>query len=203
MAHWLEDAEKKISSKKTKADTIEDKIENKKTEIKSNRIEIEDSYLETIDILKQYVLRVNNLPKNEREPFDIIEYKQKENKLANLLYKFTSSRRFTKKEFSTLISPLKNKHYKNSRSFFISIAREKGFVLLEYKEITAKRIKREVVQKSMFPFLSSKNKSKPSFEVTNKMIIVPLASLNEKTILKHLDWLAFKINTDKFIKGIS
>ena len=203
MAHWLEDAEKKISSTKEQKDELENRIENKKNEIKSNRIEIEDSYLEKIDLLKQYILRVNNLPKSERKPFDIIEYKQKENKLDNLLYKFSSSRRFMKREFSSLITPLKANHYKNTRSFFISIAREKGFVLLEYKEVTAKRIKREAETKSLFPLFSSKKRSKPSFEVTNKMIIAPLESLNDKNILKHLDWLAFKTDTDKFIKSIS
>lgn len=202
MTHWLENAEKRVSSEKGETNDVENKIDNKKDEIKANRIEIEERYIERIEILKQYVLRINNLPKSERNPFDIIEFKQKDNNLNNLFYKFSSSRRFTKREFTSLISPFKDNHYKNSRAFYISIAKEKQFVLLEYKEITAKRIKREEGNKGFLPFFSSKTKSKPSHEVTHKSLIVPLASLNDKKILKHLDWLAFKINTRKFIKEI-
>ncbi|MCK5776655.1 MAG: hypothetical protein KAH25_10785 [Bacteroidales bacterium] len=204
MSHWIEDAENKSGSKSKKKSDILEKIENKKNDIKSNRLELENDYLNTIELIKQFIIRVNNLPIHERKPFDTITTKQKENKLSNLLYKFSSSRRVLKREFSSILAPFKSVHYKNSRSFFISIAREKGQILLEYKEITAKRVKYENEKKRSFPFafFSSDKTKEPLHESFQKAIIIPLKSFDEKAILKHIDWLAFKTKTEKLTKTI-
>ena len=204
MNHWIEAAELKTGSKaKNKSDII-NKIENKKNDIKSNRLEVENDYLNKIDLINQFIIRVNNLPLYERKPFDTITSKQKENKLSNLLYKFSSSRRVLKREFSSILAPFKAVHYKNSRTFFISIARAKGQVLLEYKEITAKRVKYDAEAKKFFSFsfFSSDKTKDTSHESFQKAIIIPIKSFDEKTILKHIDWLAFKMKTEKLIKTI-
>ena len=205
MSHWIEEAEIKSGSTSKEKSNILDKIENKKNDIKSNRLEVENDYLNKIELIKQFIIRVNNLPLHERKPFDTITSKQKENKLSNLLYKFSSSRRVLKREFSNILAPFKTVHYKNSRSFFISIARAKGQVLLEYKEITAKRVKYDTESKKFFSFsfFSSDKTNDPSHESYQKAIIIPLKSFDEKAILKHIDWLAFKIKTEKLINTIS
>jgi len=202
MSHWIEEAETKSGSKTKKKNDLRDKIENKKSDIKSNRLNIEEDYLNKIEIINQFILRVNSLPLANRKPFDTITLKQKENKLANLLYKFSSSRRILKHEFHSILEPFKAIHYKNSRTFFISIAREQSQILLEYKEITAKRVKFDPETKKFFSFsfFSSNKADNQSHEVINKYITIPINSFDEKLILKHIDWLAFKINTDKFLK---
>jgi len=205
MSHWIEEAELKTGSKSKIKSNILDKIENKKNDIKSNRLEVENDYLNKIELINQFITRVNNLPLYERKPFDSITSKQKENKLSNLLYKFSSSRRVLKHEFSSILAPVKAVHYKNSRSFFISISRAKGQVLLEYKEITAKRVKYDAEAKKFFSFsfFSSNKTNDPSHESFQKAITIPIKSLDEKAILKHIDWLAFKIKTEKLLRIIS
>ncbi|NOR87674.1 MAG: hypothetical protein GQ527_08705, partial [Bacteroidales bacterium] len=173
MSHWLEEAESKAYSKRVKHSEVHSRVENKKTEVKDNKDLIGDSYLDVIDQFISIIQRINNLPRNERIPFGQIESKFKDNKLDNLLHKFSSSRRINIREYSGILAPFKSQRYKNSRSFFISIAREKGKILLEYKEIRSKRIKLDDQITRFWSFLPFvKNKSdKNSHETLEKIKI--------------------------------
>lgn len=194
MAHWLEEAEQVISKKEDKKLERKDKIVVKKDSVKQNRIELEDDYLKIIGRIESLIDRVNSLPKNNRMPFGQIFGKPKPSKLDNLLYKFHSSRRIINKEFAGIMAPLKSQHYKNTRSFFISIAKEKGHILLEYKEVKSKRIRlNDQIHNfwSKIPIIKH-IKRKESHEVKENIKLIHIKDYTEDLILDHIDWLAFK-----------
>lgn len=194
MTHWLKEAEQVISKKEDKKLQRKDKIVVKKDNVKLNRIELEDDYLKIIGNLESFIDRINNLPRENRIPFGQIFGKPKTSKLDNLLYKFHSSRRLINKEFSGVLSPMKSQHYKNTRSFFISISKEKDHLLLEYKEVKSKRVRlNDQIQNfwSKIPIIRSL-KRKESHEVKENINLVHIDKFNEQLILGHIDWLAFK-----------
>lgn len=196
MTHWLEEAEKKISRRKDKKTEIKDRIDNKKEEVRNNREIIEDQYLDLIDYFVSIIQRINNLPRHNRIPFGQIYAKPKENKLDNLLHKFYSSRRVVTREFSGILHPFKEKHYKNTRSFFISIGRDENTVLLEYKDI---KVKKERIKDQFSDFwiktLLSKlfsRKREVNYDVKEEMSIININEITKDIVLEHIDWLAFK-----------
>ncbi len=200
MDHWLEEAERKVSNRSSKKTQFKNRVVSKKSEVKDNRDLIEDDYLDIIDKFVSILQRINNLPRNERIPFGQITSKHKENKLDNLLHKFSSSRRVSIREFSGFLSPFKTQRYKNSRSFFISISREKGKVLLEYKEIKSKKVRLEDKPKSLlssFNIFKEKEKNS-SHEAVDHIATIPLEQFTEPYILEHIDWLAFKNEGQQF-----
>ncbi len=200
MTHWLEEAELKVSKKEDRKNQIKDRIEVRKDSVKQNRLELEDDYLKLIGKIETLVDRINNLPRQSRIPFGQIFGKPKTSKLDNLLYKFHSSRRIINKEFAGVLSPVKSQHYKNTRSFFISIAKERGHLLLEYKEVKSKRIRlNDQIQNfwSKIPLLKALKK-KEAHEVKDSIKLIHINELNEKELLKHLDWLAFKDKGNQF-----
>lgn len=202
MSHWLDEAENKVNSRSAKKSEILQRVDIKKQEVKLNKEIIGEKYLDTIDQFVSIIQRINNLPRMERNPFGQIYSKQKENKLDNYLHKFYSSRRIIVREFSGILAPFKSQHYKNSRSFFISIGREKGHVLLEYKEIKAKRIRINDQIKGFWSFFT-KEKSKDekdNHQAKEKISSLPLSNIDKAFILNHIDWLAYKQDGDEFFK---
>lgn len=194
MIHWLEEAENKISHKNSKKTAIKDRIEHKKDEVKENRILLEEDYLEIIDQFNSLVDRVNSLPRQSRIPFGQIHSKHKENKLDNLLYKFYSSRRIASREFRSLLRPFKTQQYKNTRTFFISIGRKKNHILIEYKEVRAKRLRINDERISIWRKLwgSNKQKSNNTSRVIDDVKNLHLDLFNDAFIMDHIDWLAFR-----------
>jgi len=204
MSHWLEEAENKVKSRRYKNSEIKTKVQTKKQQITSNKELIEDDFLDVIDIFVSIIQRINNLPRHERIPFGQIISKQKENKLDNLLHKFYSSRRLVVREFSGIMAPFKAHHYKNSRSFFISISREEGKVLVEYKEIKAKRVRLDDKIKgfwSFLPFTKKEKDRKEHHDVRENIKTISVKHFTKDIILEHLDWLAFKTNGNQFFKA--
>ena len=200
MSHWLEEAENKLSKRSSKRSQIKDRVITKKSEVKLNKDIIGEDYLNLIDEMVNILQRVNNLPKAERAPFGQISSKHKENKLDNLLHKFSSSRRISIREFSGFFKPFKANRYKNSRSFFISLSRKPKHVLLEYKEVKAKKIRLEEKEEGFFSLLGifkTKDKSS-SHDVLDHVEDIPLTKFNRDFILEHIDWLAFKSDSQKF-----
>lgn len=200
MTHWLEEEEKIIGHQKDRKVRVKDKIIVKKDEIKLNRLEVENEYLAIIDQFESIIDRINDLPRESRKPFGQIFCKQKDNKLDNLLFKFHSSQRIISKEFASILRPFKSQHYKNTRSFFISIAREKGYILLEYKEIKAKRIKINDQLNSFWrriPLLDSLF-NKVSHDTKENIKTIPIKDFQKDEILNHIDWLAFKSKGTSF-----
>lgn len=203
MTHWLEEAEQKANLRKDKKYEIQDRIDNKKEDVKLNRELIEDNYLDIIDQLVAYIQRINNLPRQNRIPFGQIIAKQKENKLDNLLHKFQSSRRIVTKEFSGFLRPFKTQRYKNTRSFFISIGRKPREILVEYKDIKVKRVRLNDGIYSFWnkiPILNYFSKKKESHEVKENIVNLPLEKFTKEFMLAHIDWLAFKDDGDAFFK---
>jgi len=202
MSHWLEKAEDTISQKKEKKEAIKDRIEIKKEDIKENRALIEDEYRKILDQFFSILERINNLPRRDRIPFGNIHSKQKENKLNNLLYKFHSSRRQSIHELNSLLKPFKNQHYKNSRSIFISIDRKKNHVLIEYKEIKAKKIRINEEKPSLMNkiFFLNKSRNKSNHLVNDMVKNIAIHRFTESYIMAHIDWLAFKREDLRFIE---
>lgn len=202
MSHWLEEAENKVNSRTNKRFHIKDRVVTKKSEVKSNKDIIGEDYLDIIDEFVSILQRINNLPKAERVPFGQISSKHKENKLDNLLHKFSSSRRVSMREYSSFLNPLKMQRYKNSRSFFISISRKTNQVLLEYKEVKAKKVRLEDKPEGVFSFFNifKKKKKATSHDVLDNIVNIPLKKFDRDYILEHIDWLAFKSNSDQFFK---
>jgi len=194
MNHWLEEAEEKVHKRSHKHSQIKDRVVSKKSEVKENKNLIGEDYLDLIDQFVSIIQRINNLPRTERIPFGQITSKHKENKLDNLLHKFSSSRRISIREFSGFLAPFKTQRYKNSRSFFISVSREMGSVLLEYKEIKAKKVRLEDKPQSFFSKLNFFNRKKEhtSHEVNENIKTIPFKEFDENLLLEHIDWLAFK-----------
>jgi len=204
MSHWLEEAEKKVDNRTNKQYHRKDRVVTKKSEVKKNKDIIGEDYLDVIDEFVSIIQRINNLPKAERVPFGQISSKHKENKLDNLLHKFSSSRRVSTREYYSFLKPFKIQRYKNSRSFFISISRKRDHVLLEYKEVKAKKVRLEDKQEGIFSFLNILNMKKKanSHDVIDNIVSIPLSKFNREYILEHIDWLAFKSDSDQFLKQL-
>lgn len=203
MTHWLEEAEQKIDKRKEKKTEILDRIDTKKEDVRSNRDIIENEYLDLIDQFVSIIQRINNLPRHNRMPFGQIYAKQKENKLDNLLHKFHSSRRIVSKEFKSVIKPFKEQHYKNTRSFFISIGRNKRELLLEYKDIKVKRVRLNDQVKEFWakiPLFNLFVKKKEIHDVKENIVNINIDQFNKDFILEHIDWLAFKTEGDRLFK---
>lgn len=195
MSHWLEEAEEKVYKRKDKKLEILDRIDTKKDDVKANREIIENDYLDLIDQMVSIIQRINNLPRNNRIPFGQIYAKQKENKLDNLLHKFHSSRRIVSREFKSVLKPFKEQHYKNTRSFFISIGRNKREVLLEYKDIKVKRVRINDHVKEFwgkFPVINLFIKKREVHDVKENIVSLNIDKFKNDFILEHIDWLAFK-----------
>lgn len=203
MSHWLEEAESKIDKKKDKKLEIIDRIDTKKEDVRINRLLIENEYLDLIDQLVSIIQRINNLPRHHRIPFGQIYAKQKENKLDNLLHKFHSSRRIVSREFKSVLKPFKEQHYKNSRSFFISIGRNRHEVLMEYKDIKVKRVRLNDQVKefwSKIPIIRFFIKKKEIHDVKENIININIDQFDDAFILAHIDWLAFKTDGEILFK---
>lgn len=194
MVHWLEEAEIKISHHNKKKTAIKGRIEFKKDEVQDNRLLIEEDYLQIIHEFNHLIERINSLPRQMRTPFGQIHSKQKENKLNNLLYKFHSSRRITHKEFRSIIKPWKAQQYKNTRAFFVSIGREKNHLIIEYKEVKAKRTRIYNENRSIWNrvFGKKQQKSKDASRVIDDIKNLHINHINNAFIMDHIDWLAFK-----------
>ncbi len=204
MTHWLEEAEAKVQHRKNKKIDSKDRIENKKEDVKLNRDLIENDYLDLIDQMTSIIQRINDLPRHNRSPFGHIYAKKiKNSKMDNLLIKFFSSRRVDSKEYESILKPFKKQHYKNSRSFFMSIGRKKGEILLEYKEILVKRVRlnnntnrfwNKIRLRSLF------SKQKEINDVKENIVNIPIKDFNTEFIYQHMDWLAFKSDGEIFFK---
>jgi hypothetical protein len=203
MSHWLEEAESKVHKRKDKKLEVLDRIDTKKEDVKANRDIIENEYLDLIDRMVSIIQRINNLPRHNRMPFGQIYAKQKENKLDNLLHKFHSSRRIVSKEFKNVLKPFKEQHYKNTRSFFISIGRNNREVLLEYKDIKVKRVRLNDQVKefwSKLPIIKIFIRKKEEHDVKENIVNIKIDQFNKEFILEHIDWLAFKSDGDRLFK---
>lgn len=203
MTHWLEEAEAKIHHRKDKKLEVKDRIDNKKEDVKLNRDLIENEYLDLIDQMVSIIQRINNLPRENRMPFGQIYAKQKENKLDNLLHKFHSSRRIVSKEFASIIKPFKEQHYKNTRSFFISIGRQQGEILVEYKDIKVKRVRLDNDSRGFWNKLNLIHlfrKPKEIHDVKENIVNIPIKDLSKDFIYQHIDWLAFKSDGEILFK---
>lgn len=203
MTHWLEDAEEKLYRRKDKKIEILDRIDTKKDDVKHNKELIENEYLDVIDQMVSIIQRINNLPRHNRIPFGQIYAKQKENKLDNLLHKFHSSRRIVSREFKSILKPFKEQHYKNTRSFFISIGRGKREVLLEYKDIKVKRVRLNDQAKEFWgriPLINLFFRKKEVHDVRENITNIKIELFDNQFILDHIDWLAFKSDGDSFFK---
>jgi len=202
MAHWLEETENKINSKNNSHSETKEKIEAKKNDISTNTELISSEYKALINDFDDIIERINKLPKDDRIPFGFISMKKKSSKLQNSLYKIHSSRRILIKEYSGIFSPFKTNHYKNSRLLFISIAREKGKVLLEHKEIKSKRVRivdKEDEKKSILNIFKKKTKQENQ-EVKNVKAFIDIKEFNHDYLLKQIDWLAFKDDGNQFFR---
>ncbi|OYT16788.1 MAG: hypothetical protein B7C24_05950 [Bacteroidetes bacterium 4572_77] len=202
MGHWIEEAENKLDSRGGKRKEVKDKIALKKSAIKKNKDENEQAYKLLLEDFTNLIDRINKLPRKERIPFGQILYKQKNNKIDNLLFKIQSSRRILIKEYSGFLSPFKSNHYKNSRSCFLSISREMGKIMVEYKEVKSKRVRLDDEKRGFFSFIkvlmnSDKN---PTHETKAQNTLFFIKDFDQDLILQHLDWLAFKTDGKGFFK---
>lgn len=190
--HWIEEAEQIKTKREKKRDNIHSRIDQKKGDVKKNWDKNSEAYLAFQGVLKDYIERINSLPRETRMEFGRIESKEKKSSLPNHLIKYSSSRRKIIRKFDGLLNPFKAKHYKNTRNIFLSLSREIDYVLIEVKEIHAPRIRlNEETDSSILSFLR-RFKPKEHSIVERGKAHLKINDLTSDFAIYCIDFLAFK-----------
>jgi hypothetical protein len=190
MSHWLDDIERQESRRKGSASGSA-RVQDKKFRIAQNYQKNKEAYEAFVVKLQQLVERVNNLPIEHRAVFGKINAKQKDTRLDNHLYYFSSSRRTERTEFKNLLHPFKTIHYKHVRVIFFNVAKLMDKVEVEiYEELLEKKRRDgQVIAEHENP----KDFHKPHSESDkfHEIYYYEMEKLTDELAFKILDWLAF------------
>lgn len=184
MTHWLEDAEKHHTPE---GDSLSgnERFNLKYQKIQLNYAQYQKQYDAFIGEMHGLILRVNNLPVNQRVPFSKMEGREKESRLKNKLNIFSSSQRINKSGFFGFLPFVKTHHFKHIRVVFITISDKPGMIDLEMKENI---LIREPIRKEK-SIQQGKSDKHSKFHV---IYCFPIEKLNEQVGLEIIDWLAFR-----------
>lgn len=134
MAHWLEEAERDEIRKKQKTSKESARIQDKIFNIEKNYEANKEKYDDFIELMHDLCERANSLPAEKREPWKIIEFKEKESKLNNRLFHASTSEGFDKTVAIKAFPFIKNQHYKHVHGIYFSVSKEMGIIEIEVKD---------------------------------------------------------------------
>jgi len=187
MSHWLEEAERDELRKKQRVSKESAKVQDKIFNIKKNYEANKDTYENFIELIHDLIERANSLPAEKREPWTIIEFKQKESKLENHLFHAHTSEGFDKTVAIKAFPFIKNQHYKHVHAIYFSVSKEMGMIEIEVKD--------DYLAKSRMKSDDSKDTALLVDDGLKRMDIVfkyEMNKLDKSLAYKILDFLAFK-----------
>jgi hypothetical protein len=196
VAHWLDEIERQ-ESRRRGSGSASARVQDKKFRIQQNYIKNKDIYEGFISKVQSLVNRVNNLPLEYRDVFGKINDQQKDSKLDNHLYLFSSSRRIEKTEFKGILHPFKSVHYKHVRVIYFNIAKLMDKVEVEiYEEmLEKKRHDGKVIAEHEDPHQAHKPHSEK--DKFHEIYYYDMGRLNDELAIKIIDWLAFREEVNK------
>ena len=133
MTNWLEEAERQVR-RQEKGSMGTERMVIKRDRIRENYQKNQATYDNFTSRLNSLVVRVNNLPLEQRKRFGKIDAKNKESKLDNQLYIYSSSRRMQKRELRSFWNIFRPAHYKHIRVIYISVSKFPDMAEIEVKE---------------------------------------------------------------------
>ncbi len=196
MTHWLDEAESRSSSKKSRGRSAG--FLDRKMRVKKNLDKNKEQYDQFIDKLKKLIDRANQLPLEQKEPYGHIDVKFKDTKLGNKMYVFRSSRRYQRQLPKKIVKRLlelsvfklfRPSHFKHIRVIYLTLSSKIDQVGFELKEEVQLK-QRVVVDKEIA-------KDKVKYYDKNRIhdyFNSEISGLNEDLALQILDYLAFKID---------
>lgn len=192
MTHWIEKAER---TGKTKSQPSVDSARNedKKFRIRQNYQKNRAVYDAFVSKMNSLVDRVNQLPIEHREEFGKINSSEKKSHFDNKLWHFTSSRRYTKRVFKSLLQPYKTTHFKHVRVIYFNVAKvmDKAEVEIKEEHLEKKRLDGILVDSEDHSFRKRKGMSR-----FHNIYYFPIDRLNDDLAFHIVDWLAFHENMD-------
>ena len=187
MSHWIEDAEKRGKNiDKPSGDSA--RIQDKKFRIRQNYQKNKPIYDGFIKKMNSLIDRVNQLPIEHREEFGKINSSEKKSHLDNKLWHFSSSRRYHKRVFKSLLQPFSSAHFKHVRLIYFNVAKlpDKAEVEIREEHLEKKRLDGMLVDSEHSSF-----KEKKGMPRLRKIYYYPMDRLNDDLAFRIVDWLAF------------
>lgn len=189
MAHWLEEAERKIH-RREKRPSESVRIQEKKFLIQQNYEKNKEVYDGFINKLKELVERVNNLPMEMRDPFGHMDAVEKESKLDNHLVYFSSKVRIRKKTILPKFPFIKFTNFKHIRVIYFCVSKYTGKVEVEVKENFLKKTRKDghVDDAPKHPH----HREEDDQDNMDIIFLWDMEKLDNELAYKIIDWLAFK-----------
>lgn len=184
MSNWLEEAERRSSLRQMQGQS--ERLQVRIDRIRENYERNKEVYDRFIAVLKNLIIRANNLPPEFRVPFGKINIKSKPTRLQNHLYIFSSSQRIRKRKEKDFWSWFFPAHFKHIRVVFLSVSKHLDQVDLEIKEAMLEKRRMRLEERRTSP------PGKPSRDHTDLVIHLPMNDLTNHLADKLLDYLAFK-----------
>jgi hypothetical protein len=191
MSNWLEDAERKKVLDDENASS-EDRVQLRKAAILDNYQSNKELYDGFIAQMEELAIRVNDLPLDFRTSFGKLNYKYKESKLDNHLYYISSSRRIEKRLKKSIFTYFKKYSFKHIRVGYFTVSRNMGVMDIELKENLLLRVK----MKTNGDDERTSSRRRKNDDRKDYVFRMNLNSVNEKTGMEIIDWLAFKKNME-------
>jgi hypothetical protein len=193
--HWLDEIER-LESRKKGSGSGSARVQDKKFRIQQNYEKNKEIYENFVVRLSNLVERVNNLPMEHREDFGKVTAREKDSRLNNHLYYFSSSRRTQKTEFRSLLQPFKTIHYKHVRIIYFNVAKLMDKVEVEIHEELLEKKRRdgkEVPEHENPHEFKKPHSEKDKF---HEIYYYDMEKLTDDLAYKIIDWLAFHENVD-------
>ena len=191
MTHWLDEIERQESRRRGSGSSSA-RVQDKKFRIQQNYTKNKELYEDFMAKMSNLVNRVNSLPMEYREVFGKINSHQKDTKLDNHLYYFSSSRRVEKTEFRSILNPFKTVHYKHVRVIYFNVAKHMDKVEVEiYEELLEKkRHDGKIIPENEDPHHSHKPHS--DGDKYHDIFYYEMSKLTDELALQIIDWLSFR-----------
>jgi len=182
MKNWLEEIEEKEQKKEALSDKAKQRIQQKKEKVAVNYQKNCDKYDTFINRMNELVLKVNNLPDEEKKEFTEIDVRMKDTEFDNKLYVFSASTRISINKNRFLFFGNEIIRYKHIRVIYFSISKEIGKVDIEYKE----------------KYLNKGNHHKYHKKDSHYLYELDFDVLTEQLAYRIINWLAFKGGETEF-----
>lgn len=188
MAHWLEDAERKIQRKERRpSESV--RIQEKKFLIQQNYDKNKSSYDGFVNKMKELVERVNNLPMEMRDPFGHMDAVEKESKLDNHLVYFLSKVRIRKRTILSTFPFIKFTSFKQIRVMYFCVSKYPGKVEIEVKENYLKKTRKDG---HIDNIKHHDHKEEDDHDNIDVIFLWDMEKLTNELAYQIIDWLAFK-----------
>lgn len=188
MAHWLEEAERKIQRRERRpSESV--RIQEKKFLIQQNYDKNKELYDGFIRKLNELVERVNNLPMEMRDPFGHMDAVEKESKLENHLCYFSSKVRIRKKTLLPKFPFIKFTNFKHIRVIYFCISKYPDKVEIEVKENYLKKTRKDG---QIDDAKQHHHKEEDDHDNIDVIFLWDIEKLTSELAYQLIDWLAFK-----------